>query len=140
MTTGAQEDLCFQTLKDELHAEREILKTLLQMEGKVTNPKLKQALLLHRSEIEGHILRLAEIFARLGEATRVQSCNGTLSPDRKAEFLMGEISEPETIDVVLTSLALAVEHYEIEKDTRSKLQHQQGHAGSAHRNLRIVRS
>lgn len=139
MTSGSQEDLFFQTLKGELYAEREILKDLLKMENRATDPKLKQALLSHRNETENHILQLEEIFASLGSFANVPSCNGEDGLAEKTKDQIDEIGEPEVIGAALTSLALAVEHYEIERDARSKEQRQQNHGGPHHGSLHVVR-
>ncbi len=140
MTIRTPKDLFLQTLRNELSAEREIIKALAKIESKAIDPKLKQALLSHRNEIEGHIISIEQIFTSLGNITSFPSCKGAVSLTERIENRIDEIGERETIEAALTSLALAVKHYEIEKDARSKIQRQQEHRGFGHENLYVVRN
>lgn len=113
MTIETLDDLFLHTLKDVLYAERKILKALPKMERKAKDQKLKTALLSHRDETEDHIVRLEEVFEILGKPARGAKCDAMVGLIEEAEGLMAEISDPETMDAALISLAQAVEHYEI---------------------------
>jgi len=107
------DDLFLHTLKDLLYAERKILKALPKMESKASDPKLKAALLSHKDQTEEHILRLEEVFDSLGKPARGAKCDAMVGLIDEAEGLMADITDAETMDAALISLAQAVEHYEI---------------------------
>ncbi len=113
MAIETLDDLFLHTLKDVLYAERKILKALPKMESKATDKKLKSALMSHRDETEGQILRLEEVFEILGKPARGAKCDAMVGLLEEAESLMSEISDPETMDAAIISLSQAVEHYEI---------------------------
>lgn len=113
MTIATLDDLFLDTLKDVLYAERKILKALPKMERKAADPKLKTALSTHRDETEDHVTRLEEVFEMLGKPARGAKCDAMVGLVDEAEGLMAEISDLETMDAAIISLAQAVEHYEI---------------------------
>ena len=113
MTIETLDDLFLHTLKDVLYAERKILKSLPRMERKVTDSELKEAFSKHREETEEHIVRLEQVFESLGKPARGAKCDAMVGLIDEVEGLMAEIDDAETMDVALTSLAQAIEHYEI---------------------------
>lgn len=113
MTIETLDDLFFQTLRDVLYAERKILKALPKMERKATDPDLRSALASHRDETEAQIVRLEEVFEILGKPARGARCDAMVGLIEEAEGLMADISDAETMDAALISLAQTVEHYEI---------------------------
>lgn len=106
-------DLFLHTLKDVLYAERKILKVLPKMERKATDPKLAAAFASHREETENHIVRLEDVFDSLDKPARGAKCDAMVGLIDEADELMADVSDPETMDAALISLAQAVEHYEI---------------------------
>jgi len=113
MTIETLDDLFLHTLKDVLYAERKIRKALPKMERNAADPKLKAALSSHRDETEEHVVRLEEVFEILGKPARGAKCDTMVGLIEEAEGLMADISDKETMDAALISLAQAVEHYEI---------------------------
>ncbi len=113
MSIETLDDLFLHTLKDMLYAERKILKALPKMERKASDPKLKEALAKHLHETEEQVLRLEEVFDTLGKPARGAKCDAMVGLIEEAEGLMAEITDTETMDAALISLAQAVEHYEI---------------------------
>lgn len=113
MSIETLDDLFLHTLKDVLYAERKILKALPKMERKASDPKLKQALSKHLHETEEQVLRLEEVFDTLGKPARGAKCDAMVGLIEEAEGLMAEITDTDTMDAALISLAQAVEHYEI---------------------------
>lgn len=113
MTIKTLDELFLHTLKDVFYAERKILDAIPKMERMATSPKLKTALSSHRTETEGQVLRLEEVFDILGKPARGAKCVAMVGLIEEAEGLMAEIEDTETMDAAITSLAQAVEHYEI---------------------------
>ncbi len=107
------DDLFLHTLKDVLYAERKILKVLPKMERRASDPHLKAAFARHLDETEGQLTRLETVFDTLGKTARGARCDAMVGLMDEAETLMTEISDPETLNAALISLAQAVEHYEI---------------------------
>jgi ferritin-like metal-binding protein YciE len=62
MTVKTMEDLFVDTLKDIYYAEKHILKALPGMVKKAGDKKLKEALETHRTETEGQVDRLEQVF------------------------------------------------------------------------------
>jgi ferritin-like metal-binding protein YciE len=113
MNIESLDDLFLHTLKDVLYAERIILKALPKMERKATDAKLKAALSTHLSETEDQVARLEEVFEILGKPARGAKCDAMVGLIDEAEGLMADVSDTDTMDAALISLAQAVEHYEI---------------------------
>ena len=62
MTVKTMEDLFVDTLKDIYYAEKHILKALPGMVKKAGDKQLKEALETHRTETEGQVDRLEQVF------------------------------------------------------------------------------
>ncbi len=106
-------DLFVHALQDIYYAETQIAKNLPKMIEKASNPQLKQAFETHLTETEGQIERLKQVFAQHGESVKGSTCEAMDGILKESEHLMGNISDPEVMDVALVFSAQAVEHYEI---------------------------
>ncbi len=64
------DDLYLHTLQDIYYAEKQIEKALPKMIEKATAPALKSGFEMHLEETRGHVARLEQVFALLGEKPR----------------------------------------------------------------------
>ena len=67
-------DLFHGTLKDIYFAERQILRNFPKLAKAANLPELKQALLNHRDETEGHLERLQKIFELIEKRPQGKTC------------------------------------------------------------------
>jgi len=61
-------ELFHDTLKDIYFAEKKILATLPKMEKAAHSPQLKRAFAKHKTETEGHVMRLEKVFTAIDTA------------------------------------------------------------------------
>jgi ferritin-like metal-binding protein YciE len=132
MSIKTMEDLFAETLKDIYYAERQILKALPGMIKKATQPKLKKALETHRTETEGQVERLENVFKLLGTAARGKKCEAIEGIISETKSHMDEIDDESVLDAGMIAAAQAVEHYEITRyGTLIAWAKQLGHAEAA---------
>ena len=113
MAESNLKDLFLHTLKDIYFAEHEILKVLPEMAQAAHSNELKQALSKHRSQTEGQVRRLDEVFALVGEQPAGQPCKGIQGIIAEGKEILGEFADGPALDAGLIAAAQAVEHYEI---------------------------
>jgi ferritin-like metal-binding protein YciE len=107
------QDLFVETLKDIYYAEKHILKALPKMAREAKSPELKQAFETHRSETEGHVDRLQQVFELVDKPARGKTCDAILGIVEEGKEVMEEFANSPALDAGLLSSAQAVEHYEI---------------------------
>ncbi|HUZ64084.1 MAG TPA: ferritin-like domain-containing protein [Acetobacteraceae bacterium] len=106
-------DLFLHFLQDVYYAERQILKALPKMAAASQNAELKQALLHHREETEGHVERLQQVFDKIGKTARGTTCEAIQGLIEEGEDVI-HASEPGSVrDAGIAACAQAVEHYEM---------------------------
>jgi ferritin-like metal-binding protein YciE len=105
-------DLFLHLLKDIYYAEKQILKALPKMEKAAETPQLKQALEHHRTETEGQVERLEQVFGEIDKPARGEKCEAIMGIIAEGEDVIKK-GEAEVIDAGLIAAAQAVEHYEI---------------------------
>jgi ferritin-like metal-binding protein YciE len=113
MPIETMEDLFIDTLKDIYYAEKHILKALPQMVKKASGSELKKALETHRTETEGQVERLEQVFKLMDTAARGKKCEAIEGILAEAKEHMDEIKDDEVLDAGMIGSAQAVEHYEI---------------------------
>lgn len=107
------DDLFLDTLKDIYFAEKQIVKTLPKMAKAAQSPELKAGFEQHKTESEGHVERLEQIFEMLDTAPRGKTCDAILGIIEEGKSIMEEFEGTPALDAGLVSAAQAVEHYEI---------------------------
>src|ERR671921_1646826 len=107
------DDLFLHTLKDIYYAEQKILRNLKTMEKAADAEELSQAFVTHRSETEGQIERLEQVFELLGKPARGVTCEAINGILQEGESILEDFRESEAADASLVAAAQAVEHYEI---------------------------
>ena len=113
MTVKTMEDLFVETLKDIYYAEKQILKSLPGMVKKAEDASLKDALETHRTETEGQIDRLEQVFKMMDVPARGKKCDAIEGILAEAKEHMDDIEDPQVLDAGMIGSAQAVEHYEI---------------------------
>jgi|SRR4051812_20989596 len=99
-------------IADIYDAEQQILKALPKMVEAVSSDELREALEEHRVQTEGHVERLEQIFAEIGEQPK-KKCKGMAGLLAEGEEMIKEDLEPELKDAAIIGAAQKVEHYEI---------------------------
>ena len=107
------EMLFVETLKDVLHAEKQILRALPKMARTAASQELKQAFETHREETEAQVERLQQVFEMINKPARAKTCDAILGIIEESKEVMEEFEGSDALDAGLTAAAQAVEHYEI---------------------------
>ncbi|MCZ8184005.1 MAG: DUF892 family protein [Beijerinckiaceae bacterium] len=107
------EDMFFDMLKDVYYAEKQVVKALVKMAKAAQSANLKTAFLAHRSETEGQIERLSEVFELAGKPPRGKTCDAILGILEEGKTVMETYADSPALDAGLIAAAQAVEHYEI---------------------------
>ena len=103
------------TLKDIYFAEKKILATLPKMEKAAQSPDLKKAFAKHRSETEGHVTRLEQVFKEIEQKPQGKTCDAIVGITDEGAEIMAEYKGSPALDAGLLAAAQAVEHYEISR-------------------------
>ncbi|MCK0196717.1 ferritin-like domain-containing protein [Ancylobacter sp. 6x-1] len=106
-------ELFVHLLKDVYYAERQILKALPKMARTAATPELKKAFENHRTETEGQVERLQQVFEMIDKPARGIKCEAIEGLVEEAKEVMDEAETPEVMDAGLLASAQAVEHYEM---------------------------
>ncbi|AHY49309.1 DUF892 family protein [Bradyrhizobium japonicum] len=108
-------DLLIDELRDILHAEKQLTKTLPKMAEAARFDQLRELFELHLGETETQIERINECFELLGKSVRAKPCKGMMGLVEEGQEVMteGEEKEDAAADLALIAAAQRVEHYEI---------------------------
>jgi ferritin-like metal-binding protein YciE len=109
------QDLFLETLKDVYHAEKQILGALPKMAKAAHSDALRQAFETHRTETEGQVARLEQIFEAMGKAARGKPCEAIAGLIEEGKEVMEDFKDSAALDPGLLAGAQAVEHYEISR-------------------------
>ena len=109
------DDLFHDTLKDIYFAEKKILATLPKMAKAAQSSELAAAFEKHRTETEGHVSRLEEVFSIIGEKPQGKTCAAIVGITDEGAEIMEEYEGSPALDAGLLAAAQAVEHYEISR-------------------------
>ena len=101
-------------LGDLLFAEKTFLKGLKGMAKEVSNPLIKQRILDHAGETQGHIDTLGRAFEAAGFKAKATTCDAALGLKKEHDsFKEDEKPTPEMLEAFDLGSGLRVEHYEI---------------------------
>ncbi len=101
-------------LGDLLFAEKTFLKGLKGMAKETSNPVIKQRILDHAGETEGHIDTLGRAFEAAGLKAKATKCDAALGlKEEHDSFKEEEEPTPEVLEAFNLGSGLRVEHYEI---------------------------
>jgi ferritin-like metal-binding protein YciE len=100
-------------LADMYDAERRTVKALPKMAKAATCDKLKQAILAHLKETEGHVTKLEEVFQSFDEKARGKTCEATVGLLKEGDEIAADFKGSPAINAALISAAQKVEHHEM---------------------------
>jgi ferritin-like metal-binding protein YciE len=107
------EDMFHDMLKDVYYAEKQIVKALPKMAKAANSAELKAAFTAHKTETEGQIERLSEVFELVGKPARGKTCDAILGILEEGKAVMEDYADSPALDAGLVASAQAVEHYEM---------------------------
>lgn len=113
MPVSSLSDLYYDTLRDVYWAEKHLVKALPKMAKAAQSPELAEAITKHRTETEGHVERLDQVFEIIGKAARAKKCEAMVGLSAEGDHVLEEVDDDTTRDVGIIGAAQAVEHYEI---------------------------
>jgi ferritin-like metal-binding protein YciE len=113
MKLESLKDLYMEQLKDLYSAETQLVDALPKMADASNSPELKNAFREHLNQTRQHVDRLEQIFQKLGESPKGETCEGMKGLIKEGQSMMKMKGEPEVVDAGLIAAAQRVEHYEI---------------------------
>jgi ferritin-like metal-binding protein YciE len=113
MKLESLKDLYLEQLKDLYSAEDQLVDALPKMADAANAPELKNAFREHLNQTKQHVDRLEQIFRKLGESPKGETCEGMKGLIKEGQEMIKMKGEPEVIDAGLIAAAQRVEHYEI---------------------------
>ena len=106
-------DLYVEELRDLYSAEKQLVKALPKMADKATSSDLKQAILNHLQQTEGHVHRLEQIFSRMDTSPDGEKCKSMEAMIDEGERLLKKDAPESVLDAALIAKAQRMEHYEM---------------------------
>ena len=114
MAVNDMQQLLKHELGDLLYAERTFLKGLKKMSKEIADPTIRERVVLHASETEGHIRNVERAFETIGLRPRAQKCDGAIGLiEEHDSFKEDEEPPKEILEAFDLGSGLRVEHYEI---------------------------
>jgi ferritin-like metal-binding protein YciE len=110
---GTLHDAFIDELRDTYDAERQLTKALPKLAKAASNPQLREAFQTHLEETQGHVERLEQVFASIGEKVRGKHCDGIAGIIEEGKSIMGEEFDDATMDACLIAAGQRAEHYEM---------------------------
>ena len=112
-STKGLEDLFLDGLKDIYDVEKKILEAIPKMAKGAKAEDVSAAFEKHRTETEGQVDRLEQIFELLDKPARDKTCPAIDGIIEEGSEILEEYKGAPAIDAGLVAAAQAVEHYEI---------------------------
>lgn len=100
-------------IKDLYSAETQLVKALPKMAKKASSPKLKQAIMDHLEETQGHVARLEEIGTMIDASMKGKVCKAMQGLIEEGKEVLEEEGDEAVLDAALIGAAQRVEHYEM---------------------------
>ena len=100
-------------LADIYDAEQRMVRALPKMAKAATCSDLKEAILSHLKETEGHVTKLERVFKAFGEKAKGKKCEATVGLLEEADEIAADFKGLPAINAALIGAAQKVEHYEI---------------------------
>ena len=109
------EALFIHGLKDIYFAEQTILKNMPSLADAAESEELKHAFETHRTETQGQIKRIEQIFEIMGQKPEGVPCEAIQGIIKEGQEVMKEFAGGEAFEAGLIAAAQAIEHYEISR-------------------------
>ncbi len=113
MSIGNIKEALVDSMKDMLHAEKQLAQSLPEMAQKASNTDLEAAFDTHLNETKQHITRLEDAFESLGLQAEVKTCPAMQGLVQESQEIIKEAADDETRDALMIAAAQKIEHYEI---------------------------
>jgi ferritin-like metal-binding protein YciE len=110
---GTLHDAFIDELRDSYDAEKQLLKALPKLAKAASNKNLKGAFSSHLEETRGHVDKLEQVFALIGEKVRGKHCDGIAGIIEEGKSLMEEDLKEAAMDACLVAAGQRAEHYEM---------------------------
>jgi len=109
------DELFHDTLKDIYYAEKKILSALPKMAKAAQNEDLRAAFEKHKTETEGQIDRLEQVFQLIEEKPQGKKCAAIEGILEEGQEIIKEYKGSPALDAGMLAAAQAVEHYEMSR-------------------------
>src|SRR5581483_10765438 len=106
-------ELFLDELADLFNAETQLTKALPKMARAAQSEELREAISGHLEETVGHVERLKQVFASLGEKAKGKTCQAMKGLLEEGAELLQELKGKSSIDAGIIAAAQKVEHYEM---------------------------
>jgi ferritin-like metal-binding protein YciE len=106
-------DLFLEELADMYDAETRIVKALPKMAAAATCEKLKETILTHLKETEGHVTKIEQVFQSFDEKAKGMTCKATVGLLEEGDALAADFKGSPAINAALIAAAQKVEHHEM---------------------------
>src|ERR1700722_12110570 len=111
--TKTLHDAFIDELQDAYDAEKQLTKALPKMAKAATSEELREAFESHLEETQGHVKRLEQVFASIGEKVKGKHCDGIAGIIEEGKNAMEEDFDESTMDACLIAGGQRAEHYEM---------------------------
>jgi len=106
-------DLFLAELQDLYDAEQRLTSALPKMADAAHSPELVQAFRTHEQETHEHVRRLEDVFRRLGEEPKRETCDAMKGIIKEGDNMIKAKGDDMVRDAALIAAAQRAEHYEI---------------------------
>ncbi|MGH9495933.1 MAG: ferritin-like domain-containing protein [Candidatus Sulfotelmatobacter sp.] len=106
-------DAFIDELQDAYDAEKQLTKALPKLAKAASSDELRDAFENHLEETQGHVKRLEQVFASIGEKAKGKHCDGIAGINEEGKNVMEEDFDENTMDACLIAGGQRAEHYEI---------------------------
>jgi ferritin-like metal-binding protein YciE len=106
-------EVLVEELKDLYSAESQLVKALPKIVKACEDEELADSINQHLEETKGHVERLEQVFEQLGEKAAAKHCKGMEGLLKEGSEVIEEGEEAPFGDLMITSAASRVEHYEM---------------------------
>src|SRR5690242_21888761 len=87
---GTLHDAFIDELRDAYDAEHQLIKALPKLAEAATSDELREAFESHLEETRGHVERLEQVFASIGEKAQAKHCDGIAGIIEEGSAVMDE--------------------------------------------------
>jgi ferritin-like metal-binding protein YciE len=113
MKTQSLNDLFMDSLGDMYYAEKQLTKALPKLAKAATHEDLREAIMHHLSETEGHVGKVERVFEAFGAEPKSKRCPAILGIVDEADEIVSDNKKSPTINAAIVYAGQKAEHYEI---------------------------
>ena len=112
-TTKYLQDVFLEELRDLYDAEKQLVRALPKLAKAAGSDDLRDAIESHLDETKGHVDRLEQVFAALGQKPRGKRCAGIAGIIEESDEILKDHVDQAVLDAAIIASAQRAEHYEI---------------------------